>query len=591
MALKNNWNDLVDGESFVEVEPINRMAHAIIANEENILSVQKLSESIQAENKSQEAEINELSKDLTRFEGDAVRLDSKINENKKRITNLERGIPSDLFLTDSSIAYSKDVPQNALPYAEVRKIGGVTRKCTNLIPSAYRFWASAEVNGITYTANSDGSITVNGTATKTSVVVVSNAIKVKDGTYTVGKISPDTGVFAQLFYKASDGSYPTWNVYNDPVTLDMSAGITYSFQLAVSAGATVSNVKVYPMLNEGSTALPYEPYFEGLRSAPATKVDSVGANLIPFAYEGNSTTKGVVWTTKADGTVNANGTADGGNSAFYLADGLSFLAGNYVLSGAPASAEWGVTVTLYYQDGSGEYVYINAYGGEAKAFTLTKATQCAVYLQVLSGSTVSNVVFKPVLNKGTTAQPYRPYQRHTLPIPEAVRPKHGINEEVYDYIDLDAKQSVKRVGEVVFDGSSDENWVVRQYTNLVAFLESEKFGKIPNRVLCDRFESFIDMSARPNGTVGIAVEGLSATAHTFFFGVSGIATNVAEWRAYLAANPITVYYELATLEITDISDLVSEDNFIGVEGNGTITMANQYKYNVPSEIVFMLNEV
>ena len=113
MALKNNWKDLVDGESFVEVEPINRMAHAIIANEESILSVQKLSESIQAENKSQEAEINELSKDLTRFEGDAVRLDSKINENKKRITNLEKGISSDLFLTDSSIAYSKDVPIRA----------------------------------------------------------------------------------------------------------------------------------------------------------------------------------------------------------------------------------------------------------------------------------------------------------------------------------------------------------------------------------------------------------------------------------------------------------------------------------------------
>ena len=50
------------------------------------------------------------------------------NRNSKRITNLEKGLPDDSFQTDSSVAYSKTVPENALPYAEVGVVGGVTYK-------------------------------------------------------------------------------------------------------------------------------------------------------------------------------------------------------------------------------------------------------------------------------------------------------------------------------------------------------------------------------------------------------------------------------------------------------------------------------
>lgn len=41
MSLKNNWVDLVDGESEVVVKPINDMAHAIIEVEDNIQDIRK----------------------------------------------------------------------------------------------------------------------------------------------------------------------------------------------------------------------------------------------------------------------------------------------------------------------------------------------------------------------------------------------------------------------------------------------------------------------------------------------------------------------------------------------------------------------
>lgn len=46
--------------------------------------------------------------------------------NDKRITNLEKRVDASLFVTDDSVAYSKIVPEGALPYAEIYKIGGMS---------------------------------------------------------------------------------------------------------------------------------------------------------------------------------------------------------------------------------------------------------------------------------------------------------------------------------------------------------------------------------------------------------------------------------------------------------------------------------
>ena len=44
--------------------------------------------------------------------------------NSKRLSNLESRLGESAFITDDSIAYAKTVPDGALPYAEITKIGG-----------------------------------------------------------------------------------------------------------------------------------------------------------------------------------------------------------------------------------------------------------------------------------------------------------------------------------------------------------------------------------------------------------------------------------------------------------------------------------
>jgi hypothetical protein len=49
---------------------------------------------------------------------------------------------------------------------------------------------------------------------------------------------------------------------------------------------------------------------------------------------------------------------------------------------------------------------------------------------------------------------------------------------------------------------------------------------------------------------------------------------------------VMLYYELAEPVITDISDLLSADNFIGVEGGGTVFAKNEKFFDVPTTIVY-----
>lgn len=63
-------------------------------------------------------------------------LGGRIARNDKRLTNIEQGIPPELFETDSSVAYKKDIPEKALPFVEISKIGGMTYKDSGTLKNA-----------------------------------------------------------------------------------------------------------------------------------------------------------------------------------------------------------------------------------------------------------------------------------------------------------------------------------------------------------------------------------------------------------------------------------------------------------------------
>lgn len=111
--------------------------------------------------------------------------------------------------------------------------------------------------GVTYTLNSDGSVTANGTASGYSYK--ENYITLPVGNYIL--TGGGSGVNLQIRNRASDAAIAISNTAGASVQFALSASTEVKCRLQVNQGTTLSNLKVYPMLRLASeTDATYEPY-------------------------------------------------------------------------------------------------------------------------------------------------------------------------------------------------------------------------------------------------------------------------------------------------------------------------------------------
>lgn len=132
----------------------------------------------------------------------------------------------------------------------------------NLIPFPY-YSKSGVINGITYKVNSDGSILLNGTATaNSSFVLVSNLSPIK--------LDKSESYF--LSGCPSGGGFESYRIFIQNTAYqqgysDVGNGVSFTAEytdyyifIIIWEGFTVNNLVFSPMLNYGTSALPYEPY-------------------------------------------------------------------------------------------------------------------------------------------------------------------------------------------------------------------------------------------------------------------------------------------------------------------------------------------
>ena len=143
-------------------------------------------------------------------------------------------------------------------------------------------------------------------------------------------------------------------------------------------------------------------------SATAPLRRSRNKNLLcyPFA-DTTKTANGITWTDNGDGTITASGTAATDSSSTFrcsLRNGasctLSLPAGSYWLSGAGN----GITLQagISYDKGATVARYIND-NGNGNAVVLTADAYVSVFAYVSKGTSVSNAVARPQLEKGYAA--------------------------------------------------------------------------------------------------------------------------------------------------------------------------------------------
>lgn len=149
----------------------------------------------------------------------------------------------------------------------------------------------------------------------------------------------------------------------------------------------------------------------------ANRDEIIADNLLIYPYQETShLDNDIQWTDLGDGTVKANGTASAISyfncrTRTETGSPLKLSAGTYTMNGCPSG---GSNSTYFIQVGrtvNGSYGGIGNDYGNGVTFTLTEETQIQIMCVVNKGATVSNLVFKPMLELGSVAHPYREYKK------------------------------------------------------------------------------------------------------------------------------------------------------------------------------------
>jgi len=145
------------------------------------------------------------------------------------------------------------------PYISDLSTVTVTRCRKNLIAYPY-FNTTKTLNGITFTVNSDGSVTVSGTATAQAYFKLQQSFSLKKGQYFFsGCPTGGAGGTYSLYLSTSDYKFYKADIGNG-ISINAEDDKTVSIVINIAKDTTVNNLVFKPQLELGSTATAYEPY-------------------------------------------------------------------------------------------------------------------------------------------------------------------------------------------------------------------------------------------------------------------------------------------------------------------------------------------
>ena len=268
-------------------------------------------------------------------------------------------------------------------------------------------------DGITFTVNADKSVKLNGTASATTILELTDPI-----------VGLDNGTSYKLTGCPSGGSASTYKLdFGDPSYIDYGSGTVVSgnvlngvkVRIVVYSGATVSNLMFYPEIRKAEIDDPtYRPYNSQAIQNQINDKGVLGAkNLLAYPYyDGTSkTTSGITYTVDSNGVVTANGTAT--DTAVFVMQYKPNLQDNvkYILSGCPSGGSASTYCVQYSNNYNAAYKDFGS-GVEITKFNYTTYRTAFCIIAIYSGQTVSNLRFYPMIR--LASDPDDTYQPHAM---------------------------------------------------------------------------------------------------------------------------------------------------------------------------------
>lgn len=147
---------------------------------------------------------------------------------------------------------------------------------------------------------------------------------------------------------------------------------------------------------------------------PFSEITVSGKNLITYPYYSTTlTNNGVTFTDNGDGTITANGTVPTGKVAYFGIDNLAnkLIPGvTYTLTGCPEGGgndKYSLYISERNDDDSSNGKYYLDYGNGI-TFEMGNYEKYNITIQIRSGVTVDNLVFRPQIELGSTPTEYEP---------------------------------------------------------------------------------------------------------------------------------------------------------------------------------------
>lgn len=397
---------------------------------------------------------------------------------------------------------------------------------------------SQTINGGTVTVNEDKSITVNGTFTAETTLILNRvALKANTGYILSGCPSGGSITTYRLLFQESSLGYaqdtgnganvtPTENIDSARITLQIFSG-------------TVNNLTFYPMLRKASVKNNrYMPYGVG-----SIEVKSVGKNQLDVS----KITSGYP-------------DATSGASIDDIVASTRYAHSEPIKISEPVTIQWkansGLDYIRYFLYKDGIYQsQKNLVHTSDGTHTIPKSDSYDTMILVVGttsaiGTWDNSYLVDCQIEYGTTATPYEPYTETTSTIstPDGIAGINGVYDEVVKYADGSGKR-IQRIINIVKDNmlivrhsATNENYFVAYVANTGKPSQSS--------VISTHFTQ--SALASSLGTSSCMYVVLNNDAIHISIPTS-IANDVATLKQWLLDNNVKIYYPLATPIITDLT--------------------------------------
>ena len=496
-------------------------------------------------------ETTENTQKITKVEQDVNGITSKVSSVEQSVENITKiegtAEGKNIYIDDASaeplidIMLEGESQQGASPSPDnLSKIENLEGE--NICPSLN---TTRTINGVTFTKNKNGSITMNGTATAEA----NYPINVNTTTTTRTVLLKANSKYRMLSSYES-GKYTTQVFYLKNNVMTYSSSLIETVEetkvgmyIIVYKDAVLENVTIYPQITKGKEYKPYVPY-------NSLGFLDIGENLIK-AREYSATVNNVERSI-TNGLVKLNGTmgeAAAGSNAFSIIGNwtanysvydtsieyIKLKAGTYTLSihnVKGSCTEGSLALVAGNTNPKKTKAKIQLKNETSKTFTLEEESICRISVEYNVGCTFNNFEFNVMLNKGSQA-PYIPYQEQAeyFPLSEGQKLMEG------SYLADDGIHHVRK--QVVLTGTENWNLYLNKTKTFKLSISPWSYSGV-----CTHYQgiisSFFDVKA------GIYLSGSAVViiSDPRFSTVEEFKTYLAE--QYSAGTPVTFEYIMMT---------------------------------------------